>query len=744
MNQTWEENGLTSLLHAELCNGVAEKFLVTLPPTFFMVFKTPQELKDYINGQSSVPFPVKLPHLQDCQRPNDTNTISEAAFRMATGLSIMMLILLLLASFIPSAFLISMTSGYQLSYQVGASPLTFELVLLPIGVPLFALVFSLVLVATKWMVVGSYRSTHMATPSISYLQWWFMDRAMHLWETWIGRFLIGTKFATIFYRLMGANIHPSARVSAFIREFDLVTIGQGASVTYPIRCRKFGRWGRGADGPSLRLRPILIGKGCNIKGMVSPGAEIGNGASVEPMSVVPEGAQIPYNVVARGNPACGRGKTAAVSIEWFPEVVLEASKLLWLFAELYIFYAALATSWNLASDIVPSSFRYQALLQVVLMGFVSVALLIFISLLLKWILIGRRVGGSSSTTWTRVVDLCVNFHFRASIFFPYSITGGSRLWNIVLKLHGLDIDLYSYVVDPLSFLPSQVDNIRIFRSFVSAAPSFETTGQEKIEIVESSVAAQVSIASGVKVVRSTLRPMVRLEESIYNSNPVPVSRQPGVWLLELLYACTAPFLAATLVPAFELIQVSQSWPAWTIPFLIVLVLLLQCFLWTSCLRLLQPLANWLHFNAPQWLSHPIYTLYLNHTWNCSNYCFWYLLWGTPFVTPLLRFMGARIQDRLWYNGSSLNDFACLTIADRTVMDTCAVSSHKQVFGRLDLTQTRVGGLLHPGTYAQGSTVLESDKEYGPCRNFTTAGISEEGKTPHDPSGITMPEDDFDV
>mmetsp|Transcript_5770 Transcript_5770/g.8857 ORF Transcript_5770/g.8857 Transcript_5770/m.8857 type:complete len:89 (+) Transcript_5770:667-933(+) len=88
--------------------------------------------------------------------------------------------------------------------------------------------------------------------------------------------------------------------------------------------------------------------------MVSPGAEVGDGASVEPLSVVPDGAQVPYNVVARGNPACGGGKTESVSVEFGLETVFELCKLVWLFADLYIICAMLATSWNFARYVASS------------------------------------------------------------------------------------------------------------------------------------------------------------------------------------------------------------------------------------------------------------------------------------------------------------------------------------------------------------------------------------------------------
>jgi hypothetical protein len=61
-----------------------------------------------------------------------------------------------------------------------------QLIWLPIAVPTWMVSFSLCVVLAKWAVVGRYRECEVAIPSIAYLQWWWVDRDLHLWEFCLG------------------------------------------------------------------------------------------------------------------------------------------------------------------------------------------------------------------------------------------------------------------------------------------------------------------------------------------------------------------------------------------------------------------------------------------------------------------------------------------------------------------------------------------------------------------------------
>mmetsp|Transcript_24412 Transcript_24412/g.35892 ORF Transcript_24412/g.35892 Transcript_24412/m.35892 type:complete len:143 (-) Transcript_24412:30-458(-) len=120
----------------------------------------------------------------------------------------------------------------------------------------------------------------MVVYSTAYLRWWFMDRLVHLWEQWVGAFIVDTPLIWIFCRLMGGKIHPRTQIKAFIREFDVVTIGEGSEIKYPIRCRRFGPW-RDTKGPTLRFRRIKVGDGCVVEGVVGLGSEIGESVHLD-------------------------------------------------------------------------------------------------------------------------------------------------------------------------------------------------------------------------------------------------------------------------------------------------------------------------------------------------------------------------------------------------------------------------------------------------------------------------------
>eukprot|EP00540_Astrosyne_radiata_P005753 CAMPEP_0116862452 /NCGR_PEP_ID=MMETSP0418-20121206/23643_1 /TAXON_ID=1158023 /ORGANISM="Astrosyne radiata, Strain 13vi08-1A" /LENGTH=95 /DNA_ID=CAMNT_0004497301 /DNA_START=264 /DNA_END=548 /DNA_ORIENTATION=+ len=90
------------------------------------------------------------------------------------------------------------------------------------------------------------------------------------------------------------------------------------------------------SGATVRFRPIIVGHGCVVDGMLGPGVTLGEEASVELLSVVPEGAKVPECVVARGNPAVGAGRAAKRSANTQNEWLMDMVKGLWLILELLL------------------------------------------------------------------------------------------------------------------------------------------------------------------------------------------------------------------------------------------------------------------------------------------------------------------------------------------------------------------------------------------------------------------------
>ena len=50
---------------------------------------------------------------------------------------------------------------------------------------------------------------------------------IHLFEHRVGRFIKNTPLINLIYVLMGAKINLSASIDTFVREFDLVEVGEG-------------------------------------------------------------------------------------------------------------------------------------------------------------------------------------------------------------------------------------------------------------------------------------------------------------------------------------------------------------------------------------------------------------------------------------------------------------------------------------------------------------------------------------
>ena len=91
----------------------------------------------------------------------------------------------------------------------------------PVVVPVWMISFSFSVIALKWIMIWRYQEGTVTIPNIRYLQWWAVDRAVELWEFWIGGVILDTPLINIFYFLMGAKIHITAQHSTFgfVRSF---------------------------------------------------------------------------------------------------------------------------------------------------------------------------------------------------------------------------------------------------------------------------------------------------------------------------------------------------------------------------------------------------------------------------------------------------------------------------------------------------------------------------------------------
>jgi acyl-CoA synthetase (AMP-forming)/AMP-acid ligase II/acetyltransferase-like isoleucine patch superfamily enzyme len=145
---------------------------------------------------------------------------------------------------------------------------------------LWTLITPLIFVLIKWTVIGRYQKGRYPLFGSYYLRWWFVDVCRKLF----GRGIWGSNelMLNAYYRMLGARIGYGARISieAEIAEFDLVSIGHGASIEYST-VRAFG-----LDNGSMILGPVKVGDMASVgcRSVVAPFTSLPDNAHLGPVS----------------------------------------------------------------------------------------------------------------------------------------------------------------------------------------------------------------------------------------------------------------------------------------------------------------------------------------------------------------------------------------------------------------------------------------------------------------------------
>ncbi|CAB9531877.1 Putative fatty-acid--CoA ligase FadD21 [Seminavis robusta] len=145
-SKTWTENGLTSLVSAELRNQVEEKLHVVLPVNFEQLYPTLNALSLFLSASKSMSFPIK----EACIHSNLWNLprsrLSKPQLGILQTLGSVMILLLFLSSILPSYFLGSWVMDHCGSAKVGECNSPVVWLLLPLSFPLYLISFSIIVV----------------------------------------------------------------------------------------------------------------------------------------------------------------------------------------------------------------------------------------------------------------------------------------------------------------------------------------------------------------------------------------------------------------------------------------------------------------------------------------------------------------------------------------------------------------------------------------------------------------------
>lgn len=138
----------------------------------------------------------------------------------------------------------------------------------------------LIFIGIKWTVIGRYQSGRYAIGGSYYLRWWFVDvcRKLFLRGIWGSN----ERMLCIYYRMLGADIAPGARISleCDLAEYDLVSVGRNAAVEM-CTLRGFA-----ADKGAMLLGPVRVGDDASvgIRSVVAPFTRVHDGQHLGPVT----------------------------------------------------------------------------------------------------------------------------------------------------------------------------------------------------------------------------------------------------------------------------------------------------------------------------------------------------------------------------------------------------------------------------------------------------------------------------
>lgn len=152
--------------------------------------------------------------------------------------------------------------------------------------------------ALKWLVIGRYKSGRYPLWGFYYFRWWFVSRFQAL--SWSEMF-VGTPLMSLYLRLMGAKIGKNCMIrTPWCTAFDLIHIGDNTSVGSETHMLGY----RVEDG-FLILGRVELGNDCfvGIHSCLGLDVQMGDGARLDDMSLLPDGTALWPGECRRGSPA---------------------------------------------------------------------------------------------------------------------------------------------------------------------------------------------------------------------------------------------------------------------------------------------------------------------------------------------------------------------------------------------------------------------------------------------------------
>jgi non-ribosomal peptide synthetase-like protein len=159
-------------------------------------------------------------------------------------------------------------------------------------------IFTVICVATKWLVIGKMKQGDYPLWGSYYFKWWFVKTMQRLLPA---QFLNGTPLYPSYLRMLGMKIAEDAQISDFsFGAEDLISIGSDASLSSQTSLNNAF-----VEDGMLKLRKIIIGDHAYIgsSAVISGGTTIEDWGELQDLSHLQPGATIAQGEVWQGSPA---------------------------------------------------------------------------------------------------------------------------------------------------------------------------------------------------------------------------------------------------------------------------------------------------------------------------------------------------------------------------------------------------------------------------------------------------------
>lgn len=249
-------------------------------------------------------------------------------------------------------------------------------------------ILSIIAIGFKWIVIGRIKPGRYKLWGTYYFRFWIVDKVINICPI---TYFTGTSIMNIFLRMVGAKVGKNCYINtSAISAFDLLKVGNNVSICTDSHLRGYNI----ADG-YLNIGAIEIDDNAFVgtRCCLANNAKMEKNASIEDLTLIPEGGVIPQNENWGGSPAAKIGINVPQACRQLWSVRNSMLSLASVFLIPLITMVAYFPGMMLITHMDYSSEGYRFLWLTIGVGVSFVVLLTVIITILKWLMLGNIKEG---------------------------------------------------------------------------------------------------------------------------------------------------------------------------------------------------------------------------------------------------------------------------------------------------------------------------------------------------------------